>query len=211
MTNFAPLVVLDCDSTAITQEVIELLAEHTGTRAEVAAITEATMRGEYDFAESLQQRVATLKGAPESIFAEVAKQVTFSPGFHELIAAAHNSGGKICIVSGGFLEVLDLFLPATGVDRYHANRLTIVSQKLTGELQGEIVTATTKAQMLKKWAKEFSIPLAHTIAVGDGANDLEMMQVAGISVAFRAKPVVQAAADYQISNSLSEVIGLFAA
>lgn len=211
MSNFSPLLVLDCDSTTIEQEVIELLAEHTGSRAEVAAITAAAMRGEYDFATSLRERVKTLAGAPQSIFQEVAAQITFSPGFTELATAAHAAGGKVCVVSGGFMEVLDLILPSHLVDCYHANRLEIQDGKLTGRVQGEIVTAETKAQYLQKWAAQFGTELRHTIAIGDGANDLEMMRIAGSAVAFKAKPVVREHADLIVDDTLKRVISLFAA
>lgn len=207
--SLKPLVVLDCDSTTIEEEVIELIAESAGTRAEVAAITEQAMRGEIDFAESLRARVRTLAGVSTEIFQEVADQVTLSPGYLELVQAAHERGGKVAVVSGGFIEVLDLFLPKTGTDVWHANKFEISDGSLTGDLVGEVVDAATKARKLVEWASVYGIDPSHSIAVGDGANDLEMMAVAGISVGFRPKPVVRKNADVVLESTLAGVISLF--
>ncbi|MBT1035003.1 phosphoserine phosphatase SerB [Canibacter sp. lx-45] len=209
MTKISPLVVLDCDSTAITQEVIDLIAARVGKATEVSAITEAAMRGEYDFTESLTARIAMLAGLSTKSLRDVARQITFSAGFEKLIGLTHATDGKVCVVSGGFMEILDIILPPKMVDRWHANRLVVKDEQLTGQILGNPVTAQTKAEMLARWAAEFSIPMHHTIAVGDGANDLEMMKVAGLSVAFNAKPVVQRAADYSLSDSLDPVTELF--
>jgi phosphoserine phosphatase len=203
-----PLVILDCDSTTIEQEVIELLAEAAGTREEVARITEQAMRGELDFAQSLQARVATLADVPESALADAAERVTFSPGYHELVAAVHSRGGRVGVVSGGFVEVLDQFLPATKTDAWRANRLEVADGRLTGNLLGSIVDAAAKAEALREWSEAFGIPLSRTIAIGDGANDLEMMRVARFSVGYRPKPIVHGFANYTIETSLAEAIPL---
>ncbi len=209
MTQIRPLVVLDCDSTSIEQEIIDLLADKAGRGAAVAAITESAMRGECDFEQSLRARVKLLAGLPKEVFSDVAKQVTFSAGFEKLITLTHAAEGKVCVVSGGFMEVLDIILPNKMVDRWHANRLEIKDGMLTGELLGEPVTAALKAEFLTRWSAEFNIPMQHTIAVGDGANDLEMMRIAAVSVAFNAKPAVQETADYCITDTLASVANLF--
>ena len=203
-----PLVVLDCDATSIREEVIELLAEAAGTRDEVAEITAAAMRGELDFAESLRARVATLAGTPASVCAEAAKRVTFSPGFADLVRAVHARRGVVGVVSGGFLEVLDRIMPDAGVDVWHANRLEVSEGKLTGKLTGEIVDAAAKARTLRAWANQHGIDMRHTIAVGDGANDLAMLAEAAISVGFQAKPIVRERAQHLADDSLAEVTPL---
>lgn len=185
------LVVLDVDSTLIENEVIELLAAHAGVEAEVAAITERAMRGELDFAESLQERVATLEGLPIGIFDEVRNQITVTAGVPDLIRAVKAAGGFIGVVSGGFHEVLDPLAESLGLDFWKANRLSIKDGHLTGKVLGEIVDAEAKAQTLKQWAQETGIPLNRTVAIGDGANDLKMMAEAGLSIAFNAKPIVR--------------------
>lgn len=203
-----PLVVLDCDSTTIQDEVIELLAEAAGTRAEVAAVTERAMRGELDFAESLRERVATLAGTPESVFEDAYAKVRPSPGVHELIAAVHERGGVVGVVSGGFHEVLDPLALDLGIDRWQANRLEVVDGLLTGRVLGPIVDAAAKATALREWARAEGIALAATLAIGDGANDLEMMEIAGCSIAYNAKPIVRERADVVIANDLALVIPL---
>ncbi|NLA66487.1 MAG: phosphoserine phosphatase SerB [Leucobacter sp.] len=202
----APLVVLDCDSTTIQDEVIELLAETAGTRDLVAEVTERAMRGEIDFTESLAQRVATLAGTPESVFAEALAKVRLSPGIRELIAHVHELGGKVGVVSGGFHEVLDPLAADLGLDFWRANRLQVIDGKLTGVTVGPVIDAAAKAATLQEWASETGIPLEHTVAVGDGANDLQMMQVSALSVAYNAKPVVREAADISIENDLAQII-----
>ncbi|MGO1840635.1 MAG: phosphoserine phosphatase SerB [Canibacter sp.] len=208
MTHISPrpLVVLDCDSTSIEEEVIELLAEVAGTRDEVARITEQAMQGDLDFAASLRSRVQTLAGVPVEVFSNVASQVTLSPGLRELIEAVHHRSGKVGIVSGGFVEVLDLFLPDTGTDVWRANRLEVKDGVLTGRVDGEIVDAHTKASSLREWTRLFGINPAHTVAIGDGANDLQMMEVASLSVGYRPKSIVRETADIVIEDSLAQVI-----
>lgn len=203
------LVVLDADSTLIQDEVIELLADAAGSRELVADVTEQAMRGELDFAESLRARVATLGGLPESVFAEVGALIRPTPGVHELIAGVQAAGGLFGVVSGGFHELLDPLAAQFGLDSWRANRLELEDGRLTGRVSGPIVDAAAKAHALQEWAAAAGIPLSRTVAVGDGANDLAMMAVAGLSVAFNAKPRVRAEADVAIDVAdLGQVLPL---
>ncbi|KQR25403.1 phosphoserine phosphatase SerB [Microbacterium sp. Leaf151] len=203
------LVVLDADSTLIRNEVIELLADEAGRGAEVAAATEAAMRGEVDFATSLRSRVKALTGVSTDAFARAIARIEPTPGVRELITAVHERGGVVGVVSGGFHEVLDTIAPDLGVDVWRANRLAASEGALTGEVDGGIVDATAKAETLQAWAAERGVPLALTFAIGDGANDLEMMAVAGLGLAFNAKPAVRERADLVIDAvDLAEVIAL---
>ena len=203
------LVVLDADSTLIRNEVIELIADEVGRGAEVAAATEAAMRGEVDFAASLRTRVEALAGVPVAAFERVIARVEPTPGVRELIAAVHARGGTVGVVSGGFHEVLDHIAPALGVDRWRANRLAVADGVLTGRVDGTIVDAAVKAESLQSWAAELGIAASATIAIGDGANDLKMMAAAGLGVAFNAKPAVRAQADLVIGDvDLAQVIPL---
>ena len=203
------LLVLDADSTLIRNEVIELLADEAGRGAEVAAATEAAMRGEVDFATSLRSRVSALTGVPTTAFERVRARIEPTPGVRELIAAAHERGGRVGVVSGGFHEILDELAPALGVDVWRANRLATRDGSLVGSVDGAIVDAAVKADALREWAAAERIPLARTIAIGDGANDLRMMSVAGLGLAFNAKPAVRAQADLIIDRvDLREVIPL---
>ena len=203
-----PLVVLDCDSTTIQDEVIELLADAAGSREEVAAVTERAMRGELDFAESLRERVATLAGTPESVFADAYARVRPTAGIRELIAAVHERDGLVGVVSGGFHEVLDPLADNLGIDLWRANRLEVVDGALTGRTIGPVIDAAAKAASLREWAHAAGIPLRATIAIGDGANDLEMMAVAEIGVSFNGKPVVRDRADVSIDDDLALAIPL---
>jgi len=203
------LVVLDADSTLIRNEVIELLADEAGRGAEVAAATEAAMRGEVDFATSLRSRVAALRGVPTSAFARVRARIEPTPGVRELIAAVHDRGGVVAVVSGGFHEILDEVAPELGVDVWRANRLVVDGGLLTGEVDGEIVDAAAKAKALRAWAAEFGVDPRRTIAIGDGANDLLMLGAAALGLAFNAKPAVRAQADLVIGPvDLREVVAL---
>ena len=202
-----PLVVLDADSTAIQQEVIELIAEATGTREIVANITERAMRGELDFAQSLRERVSTLAGTPAAALEDVVSRVLPSKGLAELVAAIRERHGIVGVVSGGFHEVLDRVLPRYDIDIWTANRLEIIDGKLTGKLYGPIIDAKAKAETLRHWSTLTNIPLSESVAVGDGANDLEMMAIAGKSVAFNAKPIVREAATHSVDEpDLAKVI-----
>jgi len=203
------LVVLDADSTLIHNEVIELLADEAGRGPEVAAATEAAMRGEVDFATSLRSRVKALAGVPTEAFARAIARIEPTPGVRDLIAAVHERGGVVGVVSGGFHEVLDTVAPDLGVDVWRANRLVASGGLLTGEVDGDIVDATAKADTLRSWAAELSVPLPLTFAIGDGANDLEMMATAGLGLAFNAKPAVRERADLVVGDvDLAQVIAL---
>lgn len=203
------LVVLDADSTLLQDEVIELIADEAGRRAEVQAATEAAMRGEIDFATSLRSRVAALKGVPLEAFERVRARVRPTVGVTDLTAAVHARGGVVGVVSGGFHEVLDHIAPGLGVDRWRANRLDVVDGALSGLVDGDIVDAEAKAASLREWADALGVPLTRTIAIGDGANDLRMMDVAGLGIAFNAKPAVRAAANLVIGpQDLAAVIPL---
>ena len=203
------LVVLDADSTLIRNEVIELLADEAGRGAEVAAATEAAMRGEVDFAASLRSRVKALTGVPTSAFARVLARIEPTPGVRELIAAVHERGGRVGVVSGGFHEILDTVAPDLGVDVWRANRLVTQDGALSGAVDGAIVDAEAKAAALREWAADAGVALARTIAIGDGANDLRMMAAAGLGLAFNAKPTVRAQADLVVERvDLREVIPL---
>ncbi|HTN57312.1 MAG TPA: phosphoserine phosphatase SerB [Protaetiibacter sp.] len=189
------LVVLDVDSTLIEDEVIELLADAAGSREAVAEVTFRAMNGELDFAESLRERVATLAGLPESVFAEVGARVTVTRGAPEMIAAVQAAGGKVAVVSGGFHEIIDPLAERLGLDHWRANRLEVADGVLTGRVIPPIVDAAAKAEALQEWADAAGIPIAQTLAVGDGANDLPMMALAGLSVGFDAKAPVRDLAD----------------
>ena len=207
MTSF--LVVFDVDSTLINEEAIELLAEHSGNREKVAEITERSMRGEIDFSTSLIERVATLKGLPESVLEQTAKSLTPTKGASELIQEIHTRGGKAAAVSGGFIQLLTGLKRELNLDYAQANTLGVENGRLTGEVVGELVNREAKAKYLKLWAEENDIPLERTFAIGDGANDLGMMAIAGLSVAFCAKPIVRESADVVIDErDLTKVIAL---
>ena len=194
------LLVLDVDSTLIRQEVIELLAARAGTVQMVAEITERAMRGELDFAASLAERVATLVGVPEGVFAEVAAEVELTPGAAELVASAQAAGWVVGLVSGGFEEIVSSIAARVGITHFVANRLEVRDGALTGRTVGPVVDRNAKAIALKAFAAAEGIDLQRTVAIGDGANDLGMMEVAGLSVAFAAKPVVREAADIAIDG-----------
>jgi len=203
------LVVLDVDSTLIENEVIELIAERAGVRAEVAEVTERAMRGEIDFAQSLRARVATLAGLPVGVLDDVRREVTVTRGAPELVAGVHAAGGAIGAVSGGFHEVLDPLAESLGLDRWRANRLAVRDGRLLGEIDGPIVDAAGKRAALEAWAAELGVPRSRTVAIGDGANDLEMMAAAGLSIAFDAKPRVREAADLALAvRDLGAVLGV---
>ncbi len=185
------LVVLDVDSTLIANEVIELLADAAGSRAAVAEITSAAMNGEVDFEQSLRARVATLAGLPATVFGEVAALITVTPGVPQMIAGVHAGGGRVGVVSGGFHELVDGLATSLGLDYWRANRLEVANGHLTGGLVGPIIDAVAKAQTLREWAADFGLPIHRTVAVGDGANDLPMMAIAGLAVGFDAKAPVR--------------------
>ena len=199
MTKY--FVIFDVDSTLIEDEVIELLADVAGKRAEVAAVTERAMAGELDFAESLIERVKNLAGLHESVFADVLARVKVTKGAVELIEAVHTAGGKVGAVSGGFTQVLTPLAKQLNLDFARANDLEVVDSHLTGRVLGNIVDRSAKAAALKEWSAESGIELGQTVAVGDGANDLEMLALANLGVAFNAKPIVREAADYVLEGN----------
>ncbi len=194
------LIVMDVDSTLIQDEVIDLLAHKAGRGDEVAAITESAMRGDIDFAESLRQRVATLAGLSESVIADVQSAIRLTPGARTLIRTLKSLGFHVCLVSGGFHQVIDPLAAELGVDRVRANVLEIANGTLTGRVTGELIDRIGKRRALEDFAAEFSVPLSQAIAVGDGANDLDMLSAAGLGVAFNAKPAVRAAAHTSLSR-----------
>jgi phosphoserine phosphatase len=189
------LVVMDVDSTLVRGEVIEMLAQRAGCAAEVAAITQAAMRGELDFEQSLRERVALLEGLPESALTEVRDSLVLTPGARTLVRTLKRLGYLVAIVSGGFTQITDGLADELGLDFAAANTLDVVDGVLTGRLVGPIVDRPGKAAALERFAQAAGVPLTQTIAIGDGANDLDMLGRAGLGVAFNAKPVVREAAD----------------
>ncbi|MBB4934680.1 phosphoserine phosphatase [Lipingzhangella halophila] len=193
------LVVMDVDSTLIQGEVIELLAEHAGCVEEVTRITEAAMRGELDFEQSLRRRVALLKGLDASALDAVRDKLVLTPGARTLIRTLKRLGYECAIVSGGFSQVTDGLVDRLDIDYSAANTLEVVDGKLTGELVGQIIDRKGKTLALQRFAEEAGVPLNRTVAIGDGANDLDMLQTAGLGVAFNAKPVVREQADTSVT------------
>ena len=191
--------IMDVDSTLIQQEVIELLAAYAGKREEVAAVTEAAMRGELDFAQSLHARVAVLAGLPAAVVESVRAEVKLSEGAAELVAAFKAAGHVVAVVSGGFNQILRPIAEDLGLDYWIANELEIVDGALTGKVLGAVIDRAAKEKYLREWSAAEGIAMEHTIAVGDGANDLDMLGAAGIGVAFNAKPAVRAVADSAVN------------
>ena len=193
------LVIFDVDSTLVQGEVIDMLAEKAGTHTQVRAITEAAMRGELDFAESLTRRVATLAGLNEAALHEVAQTLTLTPGARTTIRALQQQGCHCGIVTGGFAQVIETLTRELGLDYARANTLEIVDGTLTGRVTGTIVDRAAKAAALREFADREAIPIEQTVAVGDGANDIDMINAAGLGIAFNAKPALRAAADASVS------------
>lgn len=194
------LVVFDMDSTLIQVEVIDELAKRAGVGAEVAAITEAAMAGELDFRESLRRRVALLEGLPEGVMAEIAESLPLTEGAERVVSTLRRLGYKTGILSGGFDYFGKRLQERLGINYVYANRLEVRDGRLTGRIEGEIVDGQRKAVLLKEIAESEGLLLEQTIAVGDGANDLPMLSVAGLGVAFHAKPIVREQAERAISN-----------
>ena len=191
------LVVMDVDSTFIQQEVIELIAAHAGCQAQVAAVTERAMRGELDFAESLRARVALLEGLAVSVLDEVRDEIVLTPGARTLVRTLKRLGDTVALVSGGFL--VGPVAAELDIDHVLANRLEVADGRLTGRVDGPIVDRAGKAAALRRFAAEAGLPLSRTVAIGDGANDLDMLAAAGLGIAFNAKPLVRERADASVN------------
>ena len=201
------IVMLDMDSTLIEQEVINLLGQSAGQSNEIAQITEKAMAGDLDFKSALTKRVALLKGLDQESLHRVRDQITLTKGAKKLIEELHHQGHKVGVVSGGFIEVIEPILKSLKIDFYRANRLKIEKGLLTGDIDGPIIDSHAKRIALEDFATQEGISLEQTVAIGDGANDLEMIKAAGLGIAFNAKPKVAAAADTTISNQdLSTVL-----
>lgn len=193
------LVVMDVDSTLIAGEVIDLLAARAGCAEQVAKVTAATMRGDLDFATSLRERVALLAGLPEAVLADVRRDLRLAPGARTLVRTLHRLGYRCGIVSGGFTQITDGLAAELGLDYAAANTLEISGGKLTGKLTGPVIDRAGKAAALRRFAAQAGVPLSQTVAIGDGANDLDMIAAAGLGIAFNAKQVVRDAADAAVN------------
>lgn len=193
------LVVMDVDSTLIQQEVIELLAAKAGVQEKVKEITEAAMRGELDFAASLKARVALLEGLPETVITQVQSEIALTPGARTLVKTLHQLGHSVAVVSGGFTSVIEPLVKELGITHYRANTLEIIDGKLTGKVLEPIIDRAAKATALRDFASVEGVLLEQTVAIGDGANDLDMISIAGLGIAFNAKPAVKAAAASSVS------------
>lgn len=205
--NISYLVMMDMDSTLIENEVIDDLASAHGVGEQVKEITEAAMRGELDFAESLKKRVALLAGADELIISKVQKNIRITPGAQELISKFRGLNFKTCVVSGGFDVIVSKIVEDLGIDDFAANRLEIIDGRLTGKLLGEVIDAAGKRTTLLEMAQKYGILLKHTIAIGDGANDLPMIDEAEIGIAFNAKPALKEKANLIVdSENLQDVL-----
>jgi phosphoserine phosphatase len=200
------LVLMDVDSTLIAQEVIDLLAAKAGAGDRVKEITESAMRGEIDFEKSLRERVSLLKGLPQSVIEEVRAEITLTPGARTLIRTLKRLGHTVAVVSGGFIEVIEPILIELGITLYRANSLEIHNGVLTGGLMGPIIDRPAKAQALVDFASKEGVGLEQTIAIGDGANDLDMITAAGLGIAFNAKQAVRAAADSAVSQPYLDLV-----
>ncbi|OBH95090.1 phosphoserine phosphatase SerB [Mycobacterium sp. E2733] len=200
------LIVFDVDSTLVQGEVIEMLAARAGAEGKVAAITDAAMRGELDFAQSLEQRVATLAGLPATVIDEVADQLELMPGARTTLRTLRRLGFHCGVVSGGFRGIIDPLAEELMLDYVAANELEIVDGKLTGRVVGPIIDRAGKAAALRDFAQRVGVPMAQTVAVGDGANDIDMLAAAGLGVAFNAKPALREVADASLSHPYLDTV-----
>jgi len=192
-------VVMDADSTLLQDEAIELLADRAGCVAEVSALTRAAMRGEIDYARALRRRVELLAGLDASVVTEFADKLRLTAGARTLVRTLKRLGYRCGIVSGGFTQITDWLTVELGLDYAAANTLEISGGRLTGRLTGELIDRPGKERALRAFAAEAGVPLSQTVAVGDGANDLDMIAAAGLGIAFNAKPAVRSAADTSLS------------
>jgi len=206
------LVQLDVDSTFIQQEAIELLAAKAGVLEKVSAITESAMRGELDFEASLRARVALLKGLPEFVIQQVQEEISLTDGAEDLVSELHAKGHSVALVSGGFIDIIEPMIQSLSIKYYKANALEIVDGFLTGGLIGPVIDRAAKASALRDFATSSEVAMENTVAIGDGANDLDMMAIAGLSIAFNAKPIVAKSADLMINEpslrSVQTLIGI---
>ena len=193
------LVLMDVDSTLISQEVIELLGAKAGVQGQVKEITDRAMAGEIDFEASLRERVALLKGLPESVIDEVRNEISLTPGAKTLVSTLQKLGHTVAVVSGGFINVIEPLLTSLNITLFRANTLEIVDGLLTGQVLGPVIDRAAKATALRDFAQIEHVELEQTVAIGDGANDLDMIELAGLGIAFNAKPAVRAAADSALS------------
>ena len=201
------IVMLDMDSTLIEQEVINLLGQAAGKSSEIEEITDKAMAGDLDFKAALIERVSLLKGLDHNILSQVRDQISLTKGAKKLVDELHQQGHKVGVVSGGFIEVIEPILKSLEIDFYRANKLKIQDGVLTGEIDGPLIDSHAKRMALEEFADQEQVQLEQTVAIGDGANDLEMIKAAGLGIAFNAKPKVAAAADTTISNQdLSTVL-----
>ena len=200
------LIVFDVDSTLVQGEVIEMLAAHAGAQGKVAAITEAAMRGELDFAQSLQQRVATLTGLPATVVDEVAGRLELMPGARTTLRTLRRLGFRCGAVSGGFRRIIEPLAEELMLDYVAANELEIVDGTLTGRVVGPIIDRAGKAKALREFAEQAGVPMEQTVAVGDGANDIDMLAAAGLGVAFNAKPALREVADASLSHPYLDTV-----
>lgn len=204
------LLIMDVDSTLIRQEVIDELAAYAGRSAEVAEITERAMQGELDFEKSLRERVATLAGQPESILTDVSSRIFYTAGARTLVSTFLKEGHKVAVVSGGFVQVLEPIAGELQLSYARANLLEVENGLLTGKVLGTVIDGAAKRDALKEWAKEEKISGRQIIAVGDGANDLLMLEEAELGVAFNAKPALREAADARINTLRLDAVRFFA-
>jgi phosphoserine phosphatase len=206
------LVQLDVDSTFIQQEAIELLAAKAGVLEKVSVITDSAMRGELDFEQSLRARASLLKGLPESVLAEVQQEISLTDGAEDLVTVLHAKGHSVALVSGGFIDIIEPMIRSLSITYYKANKLEILDGVLTGHVIGPVIDRAAKAAALREFSYASGVEIENTVAIGDGANDLDMMAIAGLSIAFNAKPIVVQAADLAINEpslrSVIELIGL---
>jgi phosphoserine phosphatase len=203
---------LDVDSTFIQQEAIELLAAKAGVLEQVAVITDQAMRGELDFEQSLRARVALLSGLPQSVIVEVQNEIVLTDGAEDLVNTLHAKGHSVALVSGGFIDIIEPMIHSLSIKYCKANKLEIVDGFLTGRLIGSVIDRAAKAAALHEFVAACGVKIENSVAIGDGANDLDMMAAAGLSIAFNAKPIVAQAADLAINEptlrSVLELIGV---